>query len=108
MINFEDFTKVDLRVGTIIDVQDFPEANKPAFKLTIDFGPFGIKCSSAQLTNLYGKSDLLNRQIVAVLNFPRKQIANFNSDCLVLGAVNEHDVTLLSPEKRVPNGVSVS
>lgn len=107
-ITFEDFTKVDLRVGTIIKVEDFPEARKPAYKLTIDFGDLGIKKSSAQITTLYRKEDLLQRQIVAVVNFPKKQIANFMSECLVLGAVNAKDVTLLSPERKVKEGSSVA
>ena len=108
MIIFEDFTKVDLRVGTIIEVNDFPDARNPAYQLTIDFGDLGIKKSSAQITTLYKKDDLLNRQIVAVVNFPKKQIAKFMSECLVLGAVKGNDVILLSPETRVKNGSVVS
>ena len=108
LINFQDFTKVDLRVGTIIDIQDFPEARQPAYQLTIDFGDLGIKKSSAQITTLYKKADLLNRQIVAVINFPKKQIAKFMSECLVLGAVNEADVILLNPECPVKNGSVIS
>ena len=107
-ITFEDFTKVDLRVGTIIEVNDFPEARNPAYQLTIDFGDLGIKKSSAQITTLYTKKDLLNRQIVAVVNFPQKQIANFISECLVLGAVNGKDVILLNPENKVKNGSTVA
>lgn len=107
-ITFEDFSKVDLRVGTIIEVNDFPEARNPAYKLIIDFGPLGIMKSSAQITSLYKKEELLNRQIVAVVNFPNKQIANFISECLVLGAVNGKDVILLKPEEKVKNGSSVS
>jgi tRNA-binding protein len=107
-ITFEDFTKVDLRVGTIIEVNDFPEARNPAYQLTIDFGPLGIKKSSAQITTLYNKDELLNRQIVAVVNFPDKQIATFMSECLVLGAVNGKDVILLKPEEKVKNGSSFS
>ena len=79
-INFDDFTKVDLRIGTIIEVNDFPEARNPAYQLTIDFGALGIKKSSAQITTLYSKEDLLNRQIVANINFPRKQISNLMSE----------------------------
>ena len=108
MITFEDFTKIDLRVGTIIEVNDFPEAKKPAFQLTIDFGDLGIKKSSAQITTLYKKEDLLQRQIVAVVNFPKKQIAKLMSECLVLGAVNGKDVMLLNPENKVVNGSVVS
>ncbi|MFH4964339.1 tRNA-binding protein [Gaetbulibacter sp. M235] len=106
-ITFEDFTKVDLRVGTIIEVNDFPEARNPAYQLTIDFGELGIKKSSAQITTLYTKDDLLNKQIVAVVNFPNKQIAKFMSECLVLGAVNGKDVILLNPENKVKNGSTV-
>lgn len=108
IITFEDFTKIDLRVGTIVEVNDFPEAKNPAYQLTIDFGPLGIKKSSAQITTLYTKEDLLNNQVVAVINFPKKQIAKFMSDCLVLGAVNGRDVILLNPENKVPNGSLVS
>ena len=108
IITFEDFTKVDLRVGTIIEVNDFPEARHPAYQLTIDFGDLGIKKSSAQITTLYTKTDLINRQIVAVVNFPKKQIAKFMSECLILGAVNGKDVILLNPEDQVENGSIVS
>lgn len=108
IITFEDFTKVDLRVGTIVEVNDFPEARHPAFQLTIDFGDLGIKKSSAQITTLYKKEDLLNKQIVAVINFSKKQIANFMSECLVLGAVDGKGVILLNPEIKVKNGSIVS
>lgn len=104
IITFEDFSKIDLRVGTIIEVNDFPEARNPAYQLTIDFGDLGIKKSSAQITTLYKKEDLLNKQIVANINFPKKQIAKFMSECLVMGAVNGSDVMLLSPETKVKNG----
>lgn len=107
-ITFEDFTKVDLRVGTIIEVNDFPKARQPAYQLTIDFGDLGIKRSSAQITTLYSKEDLLNCQIVAIVNFPKKQIANFMSECLVMGAVNGKDVILLKPEQKVKNGSVIS
>lgn len=107
-ITFEDFTKVDLRVGTIIEVNDFPEARHPAYQLTIDFGTLGVKKSSAQITTLYKEDDLLNKQIVAIVNFPKKQIAKLMSDCLVLGAVNGKDVILLNPENKVPNGSIIS
>jgi len=106
-ITFEDFTKVDLRVGTIIEVNDFPKAKQPAYQLTIDFGDLGIKKSSAQITTLYTKDELLNRQIVATVNFPKKQIANFMSECLVMGAVDGKDVMLLKPEQQVKNGTTV-
>lgn len=108
IVTFEDFTKLDLRVGTIIDVQDFPKARQPAYQLTIDFGDLGIKKSSAQITSLYTKEALLKRQVVAVVNFPKKQIANFMSECLVVGAVKDKDVVLLHPESTVPNGSPVS
>jgi tRNA-binding protein len=103
-ISFEDFSKVDLRVGTIIEVLDFPKARKPAYQLLIDFGDLGHKKTSAQITTLYQKKDLIHRQIVAVVNFPPKQIANFMSECLVLGAVKAKDVYLLHPEVSVKNG----
>ena len=108
IITFEDFSKVDLRVGTIIEVNDFAEARNPAYQLTIDFGDLGIKKSSAQITTLYTKEQLLNRQIVAIVNFPKKQIAKFMSECLVLGAVNDKDVILLHPESNIKNGYAVS
>ncbi len=107
-ITFEDFTKTDLRVGTILEVVDFPKARNPSYQLTIDFGDLGIKKTSAQITTLYKKEDLLNRQIVAVINFPKKQIANFMSECLVLGAVDGKDVILLNPEQKVKNGSTVN
>ncbi|WP_425076991.1 tRNA-binding protein [Psychroserpens sp. S379A] len=108
IITFEDFSKVDLRVGTIIEINDFPEARNPAYQITIDFGALGIKKSSAQITTLYNKEELLNRQIVAVVNFPKKQIAKFMSECLILGAVDGKDVILLNPEHQVKNGSVVS
>ena len=103
-VSFEDFQKIDLRVGTIINVVNFPEATKPAYKLTIDFGPLGIKKSSAQITKLYKKEDLINKQIIANVNFNDKQIANFKSQCLILGAVDSSSVILLSTSEKVPNG----
>ena len=108
IITFEDFYKIDLRVGTIIEVNDFPEARNPAYQLTIDFGDLGIKKSSAQITTLYKKEDLINKQIVANINFPKKQIAKFMSECLVMGAVNGSDVILLSPETKVRNGSAIN
>lgn len=107
-IQFDDFTKVDIRVGTIIEVNDFPEARNPAYQLRVDFGDLGIKKTSAQITTLYKKEDLLNRQILAVVNFPPKQIGKFMSECLVLGAVDGKDVILLNPEVSVKNGSTVS
>ena len=108
MITFEDFTKIDLRVGTILEVNDFPKAKRPAYQLKIDFGDLGIKKTSAQITTLYKKEDLLGRQIVAVVNFPKKQIANFMSECLIMGAVKANDVYLLHPETKVKNGTTVN
>ena len=107
-MTFEEFTKVDLRIGTIIAVSDFPQARNPSYQLTIDFGALGVKKSSAQITTLYSKEDLLNRQIVAVVNFPSKQIAKFMSNCLVVGAINDKDVCLLKPELQVKNGSIVA
>ena len=108
-INWKDFEKVEMRVGTIIEVADFPEARKPAFQLKIDFGEeIGILKSSAQITKRYIAEDLRNKQIVAVINFPKKQIANIMSECLVLGAVGEsNDVVLLNPDFPVANGLRV-
>ncbi|WP_026705635.1 tRNA-binding protein [Flavobacterium soli] len=108
-ITWSDFEKVEILVGTITAVNDFPEARKPAFQLTIDFGnEIGIRKSSAQITKRYDKEQLLNRQIVAVVNFPKKQIGKFMSECLVLGAVgDEGDVVLLSPDFRVENGLRI-
>jgi len=108
-ISFDAFTKLDLRVGTIIEVTDFPKAHKPAYQLKIDFGALGIKQSSAQITVHYSKKDLLNRQIIAVVNFERKQIANFFSDCLVLGVPDEKGaIVLLQSGKDCKNGQVVS
>ena len=108
MISWSDFEKVDMRIGTIISIEDFPKARKPAYKLKIDFGEFGIKQSSAQVTDLYSKEDLLNKQIIAVVNFPPKQIANFLSECLVMGVYSEdNSVVLLQPERKTTNGMRV-
>jgi len=105
IIQWEDFEKIDIRVGTITDVQEFPQARKPAYRLTIDFGGLGIKRSSAQVTDLYDPQQLIGRQVVAVVNFPPKQIANFFSECLVLGVyTDKKEVVLLGPERKVENG----
>lgn len=105
MINWNDFEQVALRVGTILDVQEFPKARKPAYKLKIDFGPFGIKMSSAQITKHYTPQTLVGRQVVAVINFPEKQIADFMSQCLVTGFADENgDIVLTAVERVVPNG----
>lgn len=109
MITWTDFEKVEMHVGTILVVDDFPKARNPSYKLTIDFGPLGIKKSSAQITTLYQKEALIGRQIVAVTNFPPKQIADFMSECLVLGAVgSDKVVTLLAPDMKVPNGQRIA
>lgn len=109
IISFEDFTKVDIRTGTIIEVNDFPKAKKPAYQLTIDFGKLGTKKSSAQITDLYSKDDLLNKQITAVVNFKPKQVANFVSECLVLGIENDNgEVTLLKSATKTSNGTTVN
>ncbi|MFV5691744.1 tRNA-binding protein [Flavobacterium sp. LT1R49] len=109
MLSWSEFERVDMRVGTILEVNDFPEARKPAYQLTIDFGPeIGIRKTSAQITQRYQKEDLLNRQIVAVVNFPKKQIGKFMSECLVLGAVgDEGDVILLAPDFKIENGLRI-
>lgn len=108
-INWNDFEKVEMRVGTIIKAEDFPKAKKPAYQLTIDFGEeLGIKKSSAQITTRYSTQDLIGKQIVAVVNFPKKQIANFMSECLVLGAVGtNNDIVLLNLDDKVKNGLRV-
>jgi len=109
MISWHDFEKVEMRVGTIVEVHDFPKANKPAFQLTIDFGvEIGLKKSSAQITKQYSREDLIGKQIVAVVNFPKKQIADFMSECLVLGSIGTaNDIVLLSSDKPVVNGLRV-
>lgn len=107
-LSWEDFEKLDMRVGTVLEVNDFPKARKPAYQLRIDFGALGIKNSSAQIVNLYSKEELIGKQIIAVVNFPPKQIANFISECLVLGIYNENnEVVLLSPDKKTENGCKV-
>ncbi|WP_409415869.1 tRNA-binding protein [Flavobacterium sp. PS2] len=108
-LTWSEFERVEMRVGTITQVDDFPEARKPAYQLTIDFGTeIGIRKSSAQITKRYSKGDLLNRQIVGVVNFPRKQIGKFMSECLVIGAVGEDgDVILLAPDFKIENGLRI-
>lgn len=108
-INWQDFEKIEMRVGTIVEVNHFPEARQPAFKLTIDFGAdIGIKRSSAQITKRYSAKDLLGLQVIAVVNFPKKQIANFMSECLVLGAVGEgKDIILIHPGVKAENGLRI-
>ena len=104
-LKWSEFARVDMRVGTIISVSDFPEARKPAFQLHIDFG---VRKTSAQITKKYERQELVGKQVIAVVNFPKKQIANFMSECLLLGAVDGEEVTLLNPDLPVPNGVRIS
>lgn len=107
-LSWQDFEKVEMRVGTILETNDFPEARKPAYQLTIDFGvAIGIRKSSAQITKRYSKEDLLGKQIIAVVNFPKKQIGKFMSECLVLGSVNEDDIVLLTSDLKVENGLRI-
>jgi tRNA-binding protein len=108
-LTWSEFERVEMRVGTILEVNDFPEARKPAFQLTIDFGSeIGIRKTSAQITKRYTKTALVGRQIAAVINFPKKQIGKFMSECLVLGAVgDEGDVILLAPDFKIKNGLRI-
>ena len=108
LISFEDFSKVDIRIGTIIEVTNFEKARKPAYQLKIDFGELGIKKTSAQITALYNKEELQNKQVLAIINFKPKQIANFMSECLILGIQNGKEVTLLQSKQTVKNGMQVS
>ena len=109
-ITFDDFNKVDIRIGTLLKVNDFLKAQKPAFQLTIDFGDLGIKKSSAQITHLYTKEDLVNKQVLAIVNFKKKQIANFISECLVLGVENDKKeiVLLQASNSSIKNGEQIS
>ncbi len=107
-LTWQEFQKVDLRIGTIIEAEQFKKALKPAYKLMIDFGELGIVKSSAQITSLYSTEELIGKQIVAVVNFPKKQIGPMMSECLVLGSVNKDEVTLLQPERAVRNGSKIS
>ncbi|WP_339744102.1 tRNA-binding protein [uncultured Rubinisphaera sp.] len=108
-ISWSDFERIEMRVGTIIIVDDFPEARKPAYKIKVDFGAeIGIKQSSAQITDLYSKDDLLNRQIVGVINFPAKQIGPVRSECLITGFYNEDGAVVLAiPERPIGNGAKL-
>lgn len=107
-LSWDDFMKVEMRVGTIVSAEVFTEVRNPAYKMMIDFGDFGIKKTSAQITKLYKPEGLIGRQVVAVVNFPPKQIANIMSECLVLGGIgDEKEVTLLQPERQVKNGTRI-
>ncbi|MGV3529160.1 MAG: tRNA-binding protein [Flavisolibacter sp.] len=107
-ISWSDFEKIDIRVGTVLEARDFPKAKKPAYQLKIDFGEMGVRNSSAQITHYYAAEDLVGRQVVAVVNFPPKQIANFISECLVLGIYDaDKNVVLLQPERNLPNGMKI-
>ncbi len=108
-LSFEDFEKVELRVGKVIEVQDFPEARKPAYKLKIDFGEFGVKASSAQITTLYTKEELLGKLVVCVTNFPPRQVGPFMSEVLTTGFYREDGaVVLAQPEREVPLGARLA
>ena len=109
LISWEEFEQVDLRVGTILEVSDFPKARRPAYQLLVDFGEeIGTRKSSAQITAHYSKEELIGKQVVAVLNFPKKQIANFMSECLVTGFEDENgDIILTSVVRKVPNGAKL-
>jgi len=107
-ITYDDFLKVDIRVGRVIQVDDFPKARKPAYKLRIDFGPLGVKTSSAQVTKYYEKTDLVGKQVLAVVNFPPRQIADFFSEVLTLGVIlGEGDIVLVHPDREVPLGLAL-
>lgn len=108
-INYSDFSKIDIRVGTIISAEEFPDARNPAYKIKIDFGSLGIMKSSAQITKLYTLEDLAGKQVICVVNFPPKQIATFISECLILGVVGgKSEVTLLCPDRPVKNGLRIA
>ncbi|WP_028889679.1 tRNA-binding protein [Tenacibaculum ovolyticum] len=107
-LTWNDFTKVEMRIGTIISAEIFEEARNPAYKMQIDFGEYGIKKTSAQITKLYTPKELIGNQIVAVINFPKKQIATIMSECLVLGGIGDNkEVTLISPERKIKNGTRI-
>ena len=104
-ITYDEFRKVDIRVGTIIDVQEFPEAKKPAYKLKIDLGELGVKQSSAQITHAYSKEELIGKQVICIVNFPRKQIGPFMSDVLTTGFDSQQGIILTTVDKAVKNGM---
>jgi len=107
LITWNDFSKIDMRVGTIINAETFKDAHKPAYKIIIDFGALGQRKSSAQITKQYNPDDLIGRQVICVVNFPKKQIATLLSECLIMGVVDGDIVTLLSPERKVDNGLKI-
>ncbi|HTJ51218.1 MAG TPA: tRNA-binding protein [Cyclobacteriaceae bacterium] len=107
VINWNDFTKVEMRVGTIVSAELFKEARNPAYKIVVDFGEFGTRKSSAQITKLYSPDDIIGKQVIAVINFPPKQIATLKSECLIMGAVNGQEVTLLTTDKPTQNGLRI-
>ena len=108
ILSFNEFMKVEMRVGTVINAEIFKEAENSAYKILVDFGKFGIRKTSAQITNLYSPDELIGKQVVAVMNFPPKQIANLMSECLILGAVgDESEVTVIVPERKVKNGLRI-
>jgi tRNA-binding protein len=107
-LNWSEFMKVEMRVGTIISAEKFKEVRNPAYKMIVDFGPFGTRKTSAQITKLYTPEELVGKQVIAVLNFPPKQIATIMSECLVMGCVgDENEVTLIQPERKVANGTRI-
>ncbi|WP_420553720.1 tRNA-binding protein [Tenacibaculum aiptasiae] len=107
-LTWDDFTKVEMRIGTIISAEEFKEVKNPAYKMQIDFGEFGVKKTSAQITKLYTPEELIGNQIIAVVNFPKKQIANMMSECLVLGGIGDNkEVTLIAPERNIKNGTRI-
>jgi len=108
-ITWNDFSKVDIRVGTVVEAESFTKAHNPSYKMTIDFGDLGVLKSSAQITRLYEPEELIGRQVIAVVNFPPKQIANMKSECLVLGCVGEDpgEIVLLATERPVKNGLKI-
>jgi tRNA-binding protein len=109
MATIDDFRKLDIRIGTVLTAEPFPEARVPAIKMEIDFGPFGVKRSSAQITKRYTPEAIVGRQVVAVVNFPPRRIAGFESEVLVLGGIpDQGDVVLLKPDENVPNGTPIA
>lgn len=107
LINWNDFEKVEMRVGTIISAEVFKEARNPAYKIVVDFGEFGTRKSSAQITKLYSPEEIIGKQVIAVVNFPTKQIATIQSECLIMGAVDGSEVTLLTVDKSTKNGLRI-